>query len=662
MSAVAQYLNDYAQQLTEKVEEHFAPLHTRGQKDVALSPMSRSPIGGQYDAIAAIVKLLRSGEKTANLIGELGVGKTFVSVAALHTHACGKPYRAVVMCPPHLTNKWAREILHVVPGARTRIIDRYSDLVGLAKFRSKPVAQEFLIISDSMAKLGAKWEPSVIVEPQEAEQSGRLRCPGCHADIVKRTAHSEIERFLTIEDLRKRRMSCAECGGQLWQWNHEYDRWPVASFIHKKLKGLIDYTIVDESHNSQGDNTMIAVACSKLIASSRHVITMTGTYINGYAYSIMHLLWRSSPTTLVQLGFEYGQTKRFAERYGRLERTVKGRIEKSNKTGPGSKGRTTVKIKPGIMPSLFGDHILNKTVFLSLSDISDSLPPIHRQVIPVQMDSEQSASYIELEDAMKDAVRYAMENQDWSLVTRLVIALIGYPDHPYGWSEIGYKNNVGDWNSIVKPRELSASTLRPKEKQLLDLVFDEYDEGRKCWVFCEMTQKRDVQPRIERLLAQEGLRVAVLRSQSVPTKKREQWIAANAPHADVMVSHPQLVETGLDFFSRSKRGQYVYNIPSLFFYQTGLKTSTLRQASGRAWRLGQEEPCSVAYLHYELCMQSRLMNLMSAKLQASEALDGKFSTDGLSALSNAGDSMGLALARQLLDTIAQQRSELATAS
>jgi hypothetical protein len=152
------------------------------------------------------------------------------------------------------------------------------------------------------------------------------------------------------------------------------------------------------------------------------------------------------------------------------------------------------------------------------------------------------------------------------------------------------------------------------------------------------------------------LKVKILKSQTVSTKNRDAWIATNAPGVDVIISHPGLVETGMDLFEKGGS----YNFPTLAFYQTGLMLSTLRQASRRSYRIGQGELCRVLYLYYKGTMQQRCMDLMSAKLQAAEAMDGKFSTEGLASLSDAGEPMGIALAKSLLESIRQQERGLLT--
>ena len=78
---------------------------------------------------------------------------------------------------------------------------------------------------------------------------------------------------------------------------------------------------------------------------------------------------------------------------------------------------------------------------------------------------------------------------------------------------------------------------------------------------------------------------------------------------------------------------------------------TLRQASRRSWRIGQRHPCRVFYLYYRESMQARAMALMAQKLEASLALEGQFSAEGLAAMSADTGSLTMELAKSLVDNI-----------
>jgi hypothetical protein len=107
------------------------------------------------------------------------------------------------------------------------------------------------------------------------------------------------------------------------------------------------------------------------------------------------------------------------------------------------------------------------------------------------------------------------------------------------------------------------------------------------------------------------------------------------------------VETGLDLFDKGGS----HNFCTLIFYQTGYNLFTLRQASRRSWRIGQEKDCKVVYLYYAGTMQERAMGLMGRKLAAAEAIDGKFSSEGLAAAGEDESSLAMMLAKNLMDKL-----------
>jgi hypothetical protein len=124
-----------------------------------------------------------------------------------------------------------------------------------------------------------------------------------------------------------------------------------------------------------------------------------------------------------------------------------------------------------------------------------------------------------------------------------------------------------------------------------------------------------------------------------------------------VISHPKLVETGLDLFSKRPGG---HNFSTLIFYETGYNLFTLRQASRRSWRIGQRNDCKVLYLYYAGTLQERAMNLMGKKMTAAQALEGKFSSDGLVAMAgDEGGSVEMALARSLAERLNEGEAERA---
>jgi hypothetical protein len=221
--------------------------------------------------------------------------------------------------------------------------------------------------------------------------------------------------------------------------------------------------------------------------------------------------------------------------------------------------------------------------------------------------------------------------------------LLLYPDHPYGLGtlygtefdpELGRKVKF----IIAQTRDLPQDRLYAKERRLIEEIKQELAEGRRCQVFAVYTQKRDVTARLQEILSREGIRTAVLRA-SVDTSKREAWYAKQLKEGvQVVISHPKLVETGLDLL----------DFPTILFYESGYSLHTLRQASRRSWRIGQRKYVRVKFLCYEGTMQTSCLRLMGKKLLVALTLEGKFAGEGLQSIDE-DDDMLSAMARELVE-------------
>lgn len=657
-----EYLSTYAPLLAQQAQQRSKPLHTPGKDaTVDLSHLLRKPLEAQQHVVTAICKAWASGENGLKLSAEMGTGKTFMGIAAAD-YAGRHGYRAIVMCPPHLCSKWEREIRITLPKVDVYQIRGYRDVANLNP-AYKSLSPEWYIVSQTRAKLGTSWRAAFRKDAHDkGVKLGNLCCPDCH-ELIWTKNRAGIEEPTTVEELRKAKRFCESCGAALWQWTNEYDRWPVADYIHKKLPHYFDFLIVDESHQAKSAESAHGNAVGALSAACKYKLELTGTTFGGYAWHVKPLLFRMSPSTIVSEGFTWEGDTAWNEAYGRIETKV---VESEKKGGHrdyagnwntysmGKTARKSKSVKPGVMPTLFGRHMIGNTVFLSLDEVAENLPALDESVIAVEMDDEQRAAYMETEKALRDAIKRMLAKGDKRLLSRMLMTLLGYCDHPYGWGEIGYYERDDEcgggqlWQHVVTPQTLDAKVIRPKERALIDFCKAEREEGRKVWVYSVMTDKRDVVGRVSDVLAKAGLRVATLRS-SVETTKREAWMAEHCPGSDVMVSHPQLVETGLDFFDLEK----TYNVPTVVFYQTGYNLFTLRQAARRAWRIGQDQECRVRYFYYQDTMQARAMTLMGKKLSASQSMEGKFSMEGLAALAGDEGTIETAMARSLVTSLGE---------
>ena len=158
-------------------------------------------------------------------------------------------------------------------------------------------------------------------------------------------------------------------------------------------------------------------------------------------------------------------------------------------------------------------------------------------------------------------------------------------------------------------------------------------------VYTTYTGKRDTTARLKRLLEQEGLKTAILRS-TVSTDRREEWILDQVDKGiDVMVCNPELVKTGLDLLE----------FPTLVFMQSGYNVYTIQQASRRSWRIGQTQDVDVYFLGYAKTTQTTCLSLMAEKIAVSQSTSGDMPETGLEVLNQSGDSIEVALAKQLIN-------------
>lgn len=618
------YLRAYGRTLADNVRGRAEPLFAPGERwDERLYGLLKRPYQAQGDAIMGLSRLL-DDYGSAVVVGEMGCGKTLMGLAVPYV-SCPpeRPARTLVMCPGHLVRKWQREAVETVPDADARIIRRLGDVLDLDR-QSKPERPEYRIVSKDRAKLGYAWRPAVV------EKRDGYHCPTCYGLIADADGIP-----VGYDYVSKNKRFCGECDGPLWEAdNTRVRRYPIAEYVKKRLGGYFDFLIADEVHELKGGDTAQGNAFGALASACGKTLALTGTLLGGYADDVFYVLYRLAPEAMKEDGLDYRSVTGWLARYGVLERVTRYRAQ-DNVFSKGKRGRSVVKRKPGVSPAVFSRHLLNKTVFLSLEDVAPDLPPIYEDVIGVEMDECLGEAYRALEGRLSAAVREALAQGDKGLLGMYVNALLSYPDRPFDNEPLVHPRTG---QVVDVPEELPKDRAYAKERKLLELVKQELGEGRRVFTYAQYTGVRDVTRRLQELLMDESISTQVLRY-SVPPEKREDWLKSVVESgAQVVIANPRLVQTGLD----------LYDFPSLCFYQTGYSIYSLRQASRRSWRIGQEKPVSVSYLYYRPTMQERAMHLMGSKLEASLAIEGKFSEEGLLAMTQ-GEDMTTALARSLAD-------------
>ncbi len=129
--SLTEFLEENGQALFQAAERMYPPL----VREPRLTwPRGRKPMGAQALAITGIAEALRR-HGVGILAAEMGTGKTHMAIrAALELDPKGA---FLVMCPPHLVEKWAREAQ--MEGAHAVILKSLADIERLKEARSTPL-------------------------------------------------------------------------------------------------------------------------------------------------------------------------------------------------------------------------------------------------------------------------------------------------------------------------------------------------------------------------------------------------------------------------------------------------------------------------------------------------------------------------------------------
>ncbi len=418
-------------------------------------------------------------------------------------------------------------------------------------------------------------------------------------------------------------------------------------FIKRYLpQDFFSLLVVDEGHEYKNEGSAQGQAFGVLARKCKKTLLLTGTLMGGYADDLFYLLWRLHPTLMVNDGFGYSKrgslssaSMRFLREHGVVTDIYKVLDEKkAHRTAKGEQVSHHAHKAPGFGPQGIMRYVMPITVFLKLRDIGGNvLPRYDEQYIDVAMEPAQASAYRGLEKSLTEALRAALRAGDKSLMGVVLNSLLAYPDcafreerifHPHHRArQLGYAPSVFD-----------ESTLSPKEEKLLEICKAEKAQGRKVLIYTVYSGTRDTQSRLKVFLTKAGFKVAVLTS-AVEAIKREDWIMEMVDRGvDAVITNPELVKTGLDLL----------DFPTILYMQSGYNVYTLQQASRRSWRIGQKKPVKVGYLGYVGTAQTACLTLMAKKIAVSQSTSGDMPDSGLDVLNQGGDSIEVALAKQLI--------------
>lgn len=636
-------------------------------------------------AVAEAVKRQLDRKSVALIIAECGSGKTKIGATALGAlyglraaqhHSNHEKFFGLVMCPSHVTRKWVREIGETLPNTYGMVVRSITDLDRLYQMYEQGDKNVFAVFSKEKARDGYMRYPAVI---WNRRKKGFL-CPDC-MQPVEMEISDDGSRYMTNADQfffqteHKKNHKCPNCGSVLWApvnpgkqipwvkigeygWVYRHDakahlartknesvtdqlmkivedpegyfpvkgacrRYPLSTYIKKKLRGRIDGLLCDELHeynnaSGQGD------AMAELYGASKLFVGMTATLINGYSSGIFHLLYRLVPSLMLKDGKSYRRPGDFDAEYGVTESTYEVKDGDYNSNRRTTKRKTKMRQLPGVSPLVFSRFLLEYTAFLSLSDMGKDLPDYEEIPIPLEMPGDVRQAYKSAEHTLQTVLKSDRKAAQKILSTYLNLLTV-YPDQPYDQPDVIHPING---TTLVSPEDLGDfERILPKEEEPLAIVRRKVAAGERVLIYTSWT-RTDSQQKLLKLLRGEGFRTEIL-TPKVATEKREEWVEKRVKSGlQVLITNPRVVETGLDLNA----------FTTLIFYSMGYNLFTLRQASRRSWRINQTAPRVEVYmLYYADTMQAKAMKLMASKLAVAGIIEGTFSEEGLAAMSDVKD-------------------------
>lgn len=771
------YFKTYGHTIVANLEKEVKPLvplkgtvDTLALKHKRLFPQQAACVNG--------INALRKNNIHYGIMNEgMGVGKTIQAASVIDSYHVEKylkahpgmtlkdaykdgviNYRAIIIGPGHLVEKWAEELRKEIPHAKVTILNDLSQLVAIRNSgRKAHNGKEFFVISKDFAKLDTQYSPiptqtkhkylsadvcgdcyeqnhtvsykkgignrgvcpecggKHFIHHKLFERQYGMVCPKCGELLLRCTKNgvnfNKLEEkiddlVLKPADFASRNIGnsiCYHCGAPLWganskpidcgsekpnrkvKWRkisfdknkkgktkdtafvlsgHESEfllgkgltendynylqsdfgprKVAPAHYIKKYLKGYFSFCVLDECHKFEGAGTAQANAAHALIEASDFTIGLTGTISNGTAASFFYLLFMLEPHRMIQKGFSYtsGDCMRFCQQYGCVE-TMYQAEGSDGEYNSNSRGRqlSSPRVKPGISPMLFVDFLLDRCVFLDITDLSKYLPPLHEKVVTVNLPDDVLASQNRTISTLKEATH---SKEGRSVLTEMLQFGLSYPDKPFGRKPIMSAYTKDMIVAAPDNYEIYRGTLLPKEAELIKIVSQEISEDRNCFIYCSYTGEAEtniserIKDVVEKYCNLKG-RVQIIQASSPAPLKREAFIKKKARDGiKVFISNPKCVETGLDFCFdyEGKR----YNYPTLIFFQMSYEMSVIWQASRRAYRLNQREECRTYYLAYENTLQTAALQIMAEKQVATSAIQGKFSSEGLASMAKGVDT------------------------
>ena len=419
-------------------------------------------------------------------------------------------------------------------------------------------------------------------------------------------------------------------------------------YASRYLGHWFDIFIIDEAQDYKARETAQGETARRLAQRSKKTISLTGTPFGGKVSELFFLLAALHPGFNDQ--YNYRELAAFRRAYGREETTYNVTDDGSGAAvGSHSRRRETKASSreiPGYHPALLELYWEN-TIFMDIQDVDPSrqLPTLTQRAHLLPMDEKpqqigsselsQKTAYETLDDALTQHVKSYLQRGSKRPLSQYLQETLTYPENC--WQGTQPEDPMTREPIIVMP-PLKEDYLYPKERALLELVTEQRARDRRCLVYCTHTGRRDTTARLMEILKQHDFRVLQLKTGTVDSEERAEWLAREADRNDIIICHPKLVETGVNLL----------DYPTIIWFEIEYSMFTTEQASARSYRINQHRPVEIYYLAYQNTMQERALRIIARKADVSRTFHGDLSKNGLSAFNPDPDDIREQLARELL--------------
>lgn len=726
--ALLNFITSNRKALANYLNNKFSPMYQFDMNGIS-HWLDRIRLKGKYPLYAAqkhvIAAITKGFEKRDSilLVGQMGVGKTAqgstaaVAIASGTVKSLQKDIRpdqvTLVVCPPHLIEKWKRELHSISPNLYIRRIDRHEDMRAFMDEAARlgEGIPKIGLIKRDMTKLGASFEPAVVwrrepvalwprnqptpdgYEPHQRIVKQRMpKCPCCGCTVMQEKKGVSVPA--TDSWLKSAKRTCGVCQTPLWQeardsgsrpkpgekYPPKNPRYRLDLYLKRKYTDRVYLLIWDEVHECQSSDTGNGESFGRMAGVARKVLGMTGTPFNGRASSLFNLQYHLNPRVRQQ--YNWGGAVRLTRRQrgsrnfqsvidgdskqrgraesrwvsvmGVREQVVEERPTYDSITGAYT-GTSTYQRPyeeaPGISPLLVAE-MLDHTIYFSLGDLGKWLPRYEEIALPVEMDADTYEQYDRTRQQLKDYLIARRWEGDQTFRGAYLQWSMGWPNAPFRPYEVIHNIRhalTGEKQALTVTHIPSYGEDRIFAKE--QALIDLLKDELGAGRPCVVYLRQTATRDIQP-------RIEGLIRKHVPGAKP--FILKNTVQAE---RREAVIEAEVAKGSNiilcnpelTKTGLDLIFAPTIIYMEIVFNLSTMMQAAARSYRLNQtHDHCKVIYMYYEGTMEQTAVQLMSRKQRAAKLLTGDVGLTGLDALTE-GES---GFEEALLDAIAKDETLL----